>query len=75
MLELERTKIDEWKQFVFESKMTEKNVNSIIADDWYQYMNYLSGGDNVINYSWRKKGISKSEKKKKLKIFFKRLMI
>ena len=49
--------------------MIEKNVSSIIADDWYQYMNYLSGGDNVINYSWRKKGISKSERKEIKNIF------
>ena len=49
--------------------MTEKNVSSIIADDWYQYMNYLSGGDNVINYSWRKKRISKAERKEIKNIF------
>ena len=49
--------------------MIEKNVSSIIADDWYQYINYLSGGDNVINYSWRKKGISKSERKEIKNIF------
>ena len=49
--------------------MTEKNVSSIIADDWYQYINYLSGGDNVINYSWRKKRISKAERKEIKNIF------
>ena len=49
--------------------MTEKNVSSIISNDWYQYMNYLSGGDNVINYSWRKKGISKAERKEIKNIF------
>ena len=49
--------------------MAKKNVSSIIADDWYQYMNYLSGGDNVINYSWRKKRISKAERKEIKNIF------
>ena len=49
--------------------MTEKNVSSIISNDWYQYMNYLSGGDNVINYSWRKKRISKAERKEIKNIF------
>ena len=54
--------------------MGKKNVSSIISNDWYQYMNYLSGGDNVINYSWRKKRISKAERKE-IKNIFKRLMI
>ena len=49
--------------------MTKKNVSSIISNDWYQYMNYLSGGDNVINYSWRKKRISKAERKEIKNIF------
>ena len=40
-----------------------KSVNDILAPDWFSYMDYLSGGDNVINYSWKKSGISKKERK------------
>ena len=46
-----------------------KNVNDILAPDWFSYMNYLSGGDNVINYSWKKSGISKAERKEIKSIF------
>ena len=40
-----------------------KETSSIISKDWFNYMNYLSGYDNVINFSWRKKGLSKQERK------------
>mgnify|MGYP001280420444 FL=1 len=42
---------------------TSKSTSSIKAYDWFNYMNYLSGYDNVINFSWRKKGLSKQERK------------
>jgi hypothetical protein len=42
---------------------TSKSTSSIISKDWFNYMNYLSGYDNVINFSWRKKGLSKQERK------------
>ena len=42
---------------------TEKSISSLFANDWYQYMDQLSGGDNVIHYSWRNKRISRKEKK------------
>ena len=40
-----------------------KSVNDILAPDWFSYMNYLSGEDNVIHYSWKKSTLSKKEKK------------
>ena len=46
-----------------------KSVNDILAPDWFSYMNYLSGGDRVINYSWKKSGISKKERKEIKSIF------
>ena len=46
-----------------------KNVNDILAPDWFSYMNYLSGGDKVIHYSWKKSGISKKERKEIKSIF------
>ena len=46
-----------------------KSVNDILAPDWFSYMNYLSGGDRVINYSWKKSGISKAERKEIKSIF------
>ena len=46
-----------------------KNVNDILAPDWFNYMNYLSGGDRVINYSWKKSGLSKAERKEIKSIF------
>ncbi len=46
-----------------------KNVNDILAPDWFSYMNYLSGGDKVINYSWKKSGLSKAERKEIKSIF------
>ena len=42
---------------------TSKSTSSIKAYDWFNYMNYLSGYDNVINFSWRKKSLSKQERK------------
>ena len=42
---------------------TSKSTSSIKAYDWFDYMNYLSGYDNVINFSWKKKGLSKQERK------------
>jgi len=44
-------------------------VNDILAPDWFSYMNYLSGGDKVINYSWKKSGLSKAERKEIKSIF------
>ena len=46
-----------------------KSVNDILAPDWFSYMNYLSGGDKVIHYSWKKSGISKKERKEIKSIF------
>ncbi len=46
-----------------------KSVNDILAPDWFSYMNYLSGGDKVINYSWKKSGLSKAERKEIKSIF------
>ena len=46
-----------------------KSVNDILAPDWFSYMNYLSGGDKVINYSWKKSGLSKEERKEIKAIF------
>ncbi len=46
-----------------------KSVNDILAPDWFSYMNYLSGGDNVIHYSWKKSGLSKTERKEIKSIF------
>ncbi len=46
-----------------------KNVNDILAPDWFSYMNYLSGGDKIINYSWKKSGLSKAERKEIKSIF------
>jgi len=46
-----------------------KSVNDILAPDWFSYMNYLSGGDKVINYSWKKSGLSKTERKEIKAIF------
>ena len=40
-----------------------KTVDDIISSDWFNYMNYLSGYDKVINYSWKKSTLSKSERK------------
>jgi len=39
-----------------------KSVNDILAPDWFAYMDYLSGGDKVINYSWKKSALSRKEK-------------
>ena len=39
-----------------------KSVNDILAPDWFAYMDYLSGGDKVINYSWKKSTLSRKEK-------------
>jgi len=46
-----------------------KSVNDILAPDWFSYMNYLSGGDKVIHYSWKKSGLSKTERKEIKSIF------
>jgi hypothetical protein len=46
-----------------------KSVKDILAPDWFSYMNYLSGGDKVINYSWKKSGISKKERKEIKSVF------
>ena len=46
-----------------------KTVNDILAPDWFSYMNYLSGGDKVIHYSWKKSGLSKTERKEIKSIF------
>lgn len=43
--------------------VTEKNVTDIISEPWFNYMNYLSGGDKVINYSWKRKGLSFLERR------------
>ena len=48
---------------------TSKSTDSIKSYDWFNYMNYLSGYDKVINYSWKNSGISKREKKEIRKIF------
>lgn len=40
-----------------------KSVNDILAPDWFAYMDYLSGGDKVINYSWKKSTLSRKERK------------
>ena len=48
---------------------TSKSTNSIKAYDWFNYMNYLSGYDKVINYSWKNSGISKKEKREIKSIF------
>ena len=40
-----------------------KNVEHIISPNWFTYMDYLSGGDKVINYSWKKSTLSKEERK------------
>ena len=48
---------------------TSKSTDSIKSYDWFNYMNYLSGYDKVINYSWKNSGISKKEKKEIKKIF------
>ena len=48
---------------------TSKSADSIKAYDWFNYMNYLSGYDKVINYSWKNSGISKRERKEIKKIF------
>jgi hypothetical protein len=37
--------------------------SGIIAEDWYLYMDHLSGNDNVINFSFKKKGMSRKERK------------
>ena len=39
-----------------------KSVNDILAPDWFAYMDYLSGGDKVINYSWKKSTLSRKER-------------
>ena len=39
-----------------------KSVNDILAPDWFAYMDYLSGGDNVIHYSWKRSTLSRKER-------------
>ena len=40
-----------------------KSVTDIISEPWFNYMNYLSGGDKIINYSWKRSGLSKLERR------------
>ena len=46
-----------------EENKTNRETSSIVSKGWFDYMNYLSGYDNVINFSWKKKGLSKQERK------------
>ena len=41
----------------------QKTIDDIISNDWFRYMDYLSGYDKVIHYSWKKKTISRAERK------------
>ena len=41
----------------------QKTVSDIISMDWFNYMNYLSGYDGVINYSWKRSGLSFLERR------------
>ena len=41
----------------------EKSVTDIISEPWFNYINYLSGGDKIINYSWKRKGLSLLERR------------
>ena len=41
----------------------QKTVSDIISMDWFNYMNYLSGYDKVINYSWKKSTLSIAERR------------
>tara|TARA_B100000965_G_scaffold355372_1_gene332673 strand:+ start:1995 stop:2591 length:597 start_codon:yes stop_codon:yes gene_type:complete len=46
-----------------------RKPQDIIAQDWFQWMNYLSGGDRIINYSWHKPSTSRPERKEIKNIF------
>ena len=41
----------------------QKTVEDIISEPWFNYMNYLSGYDGIINYSWKRKGLSFLERR------------
>ena len=41
----------------------QKTVSDIISMDWFNYMNHLSGYDGVINYSWKRSGLSFLERR------------
>jgi len=46
-----------------------KDPTSLISRELYSYINYLSGYDKLINYSWKKKGLSKIERQEIKNIF------
>ena len=41
----------------------QKTIDDIISEPWFDYMNYLSGYDKVINYSWKRSGLSFLERR------------
>ena len=41
----------------------QKTVDDIISKEWFNYINYLSGYDGIINYSWKKSGLSFLERR------------